>query len=51
MNRGPETKTQVKERMKQRRVHIDESNYEYIGSKNSFSLSRLVNIYAISIIP
>ena len=30
MNRGPETKTQVKERMKQRRVHIDENNYQYI---------------------
>ena len=30
MNRGPETKTQVKERMKQRRVHIDDSNYQYI---------------------
>ena len=30
MNKGPETKTQVKERMKQRRIHIDESNYQYI---------------------
>ena len=29
MNSEPVSKAQVKERMKQRRVHIDESNYEY----------------------
>lgn len=29
MNKEPVSKAQVKERMKQRRVHIDESNYEY----------------------
>ena len=29
MNNEPVSKAQVKERMKQRRVHIDESNYEY----------------------
>ena len=29
MNNEPISKAQVKERMKQRRVHIDESNYEY----------------------
>ena len=29
MNNEPVSKAQVKERMKQRRVHIDENNYEY----------------------